>query len=104
MIQVPLFNNSKAGPVPRPATEIRKPEREGQHRKTPLPFLDDQGRLRIPGNCDPKYRYWQKGQSVLDTLLEFGASDTEIDIHVGPVSSPDSWRQWQKFKNERKQC
>ncbi|WYD81867.1 MAG: hypothetical protein V8K32_05660 [Candidatus Electrothrix gigas] len=63
-----------------------------------MPFLDDQGRLRIPGDCDLKYRYWQGGQSVFATLLELGASDREIAAHIGPISTPESWRRWQEIK------
>ncbi|WP_339138695.1 MAG: hypothetical protein WGN25_10200 [Candidatus Electrothrix sp. GW3-4] len=64
--------------------------------ESPLPFLDDQGRLRIPLDADDKYRYWQGGQSVFATLLELGASDKEIEAHIGPISTSESWRQWQK--------
>lgn len=48
-------------------------------------YLDDQGRLRIPLDADDKYRYWAGGQSVFDTLLELGASDKEIEAHIGPT-------------------
>ena len=73
----------------------------GRRHEPPLPFLDDQGRLRIPGDCDPKYRYWQGGQSVFATLLELGASDREIEAHIGPITTPESWRRWQEVKAER---
>ena len=64
-------------------------------------YLDDQGRLRIPLTADDKYRYWSGGQSVFATLLELGASDKEIEAHIGPISTPESWREWQKIKAER---
>ena len=35
-----------------------------------LPYLDNRGRLVIPFDCPPKYRYWAGGQSVRDTLKE----------------------------------
>ncbi len=57
----------------------------GQGHESPLPFLDDQGRLRIPLDADDKYRYWQGGQSVFATLLELGASGKEIEAHIGPI-------------------
>jgi hypothetical protein len=73
----------------------------GQGHESPLPFLDDQGRLRIPFDADDKYRYWQGGQSVFATLLELGASDKEIEAHIGPITTPESWRKWQRIKAER---
>ena len=69
-------------------------ERENRH-------LDDQGRLRIPLDADDKYRYWQGGQSVFATLLELDASDKEVEAHIGPISTPESWRQWQRIKAGR---
>lgn len=47
-----------------------------------LPFLDHRGRLVIPFDCPPKYRYWAGGQSVRDTLQEIfeeRAAIMEID-------------------------
>jgi hypothetical protein len=35
-----------------------------------LPYIDNRGRLVIPFDCPPKYRYWAGGQSVRDTLKE----------------------------------
>ena len=64
-------------------------------------YLDDQGRLRIPLDADDKYRYWSGGQSVFATLLELGASNKEIEAHIGPISTPESWGQWQRIKAER---
>jgi hypothetical protein len=72
----------------------------GRRHEPPLPFLDDQGRLRIPGDCDPKYRWWQGGQSVFATLLELEASDKEIAAHIGPISTPEDWRQWSGDQSE----
>lgn len=89
--------------------ETRKPGTEADHSKVSnisghgeeKPFLDDQGKLRIPLDADDKYRYWSGGQSVFATLLELGASDREIEAHTGPITTPESWRQWQKIKAER---
>ena len=73
----------------------------GQGHEPPLPFLDNQGKLRIPLDADDKYRYWSGGQSVFETLLELGASDREIEAHIGPISTPESWGEWQRIKAER---
>lgn len=35
-----------------------------------LPYIDNRGRLVIPFDCPPKYRYWAGGQSIKDTLKE----------------------------------
>ena len=41
-------------------------ELEAQH----LPRIDVHGNLVIPTNAPLKYRWWQDGQSIRDTLLE----------------------------------
>ena len=64
--------------------------------------LDDQGRLRIPCDCEPKYRWWQDGQSPFETALELGASDEELEHHVNEIFNPDDWRKWQNIKAGRK--
>ncbi|MCI5143183.1 MAG: hypothetical protein D3909_15940 [Candidatus Electrothrix sp. ATG1] len=74
----------------------------GQGHEPPLPFLDDQGRLRIPLDADDKYRYWSGGQSVFATLLELDASDKEIEAHIGPITTPESWRRWVEIKEGKK--
>jgi hypothetical protein len=38
------------------------------------PYIDNGGELIIPHDCPPKYRYWQGGQSLAETLRELGAS------------------------------
>ncbi len=49
-----------------------------------VPFLDPTGCLYIPANAPKKYRWWQGGQSISETLTELGASD-EIKIkYAGP--------------------
>ncbi|SRR6266496_52571 len=35
-----------------------------------LPYLDATGELRIPFNCPKKYRWWQGGQTISETLAE----------------------------------
>lgn len=39
------------------------------------PYVTDFDVLVIPSNGDPKYRYWNGGQSVCDTLRELGRCD-----------------------------
>ena len=90
--------------------ETRKPRTEADPSKVSNisgaggrnPYLDDQGRLRIPLDADDKYRYWSGGQSAFETLLELGASDREIEAHIGPITTPESWRQWQEIKKARR--
>jgi len=66
------------------------------------PYLDDQGRLRIPLDCELKYRWWQDGQSPFETALELGASDEELEHHVNEIFNPDDWRKWQEIKAARR--
>jgi len=35
-----------------------------------LPYLDHHGRLVVPFDCPPRYRYWAGGQSIRETLQE----------------------------------
>lgn len=37
------------------------------------PYLDVRGTLIIPSDSDPKYHYWNGGQSVVTTLKEISA-------------------------------
>ncbi|WLE99062.1 MAG: hypothetical protein QTN59_09530 [Candidatus Electrothrix communis] len=78
-------------------SKVSNISRQGERK----PSLDDQGRLRIPLDTNEKYRWWQGGQSVFATLLELGTSDREIEAHIGPISTPESWRQWQRIKAGR---
>lgn len=39
------------------------------------PYVTDSGVLVIPFNSPEKYHYWDKGQSVCDTLKELGRCD-----------------------------
>jgi len=64
------------------------------------PFLDDQGRLRIPLDAADKYKWWAGGQSVFETLLELEASSQEIEAHIGPIETPEEWIKWQAMKAE----
>jgi len=39
------------------------------------PYISMSGCLLIPWNAPKKYRWWQGGQSVMETLNELGASE-----------------------------
>jgi hypothetical protein len=66
------------------------------------PYLNSLGIPRFPPDCEPKYRHWENGQPLLDTLLELGASDRAIDMRVTMERSPDDWRRWQEIKAQRR--
>jgi hypothetical protein len=51
----------------------------------PLPYLDN-GVLRIPFDSDKRYRWWQKGQSITETLRELNASDEILKRYKSPYS------------------
>jgi len=48
------------------------------------PFIDASGNLVIPLSAAKKYRWWQGGQHVLETLAELGASDETIKRYMEP--------------------
>lgn len=43
----------------------------------PVPYINENGSLRIPFNCAPKYRHWAGGQSLVQTLAEI-----EAPLHI----------------------
>jgi hypothetical protein len=47
-------------------------------RLQPLPYITDYGTLIIPHNSPSRFHWWNRGQSVCDTLKELGASDEII--------------------------
>ncbi len=51
-----------------------------------LPYLDQRGRLVIPFDCPPKYRYWAGGQTVQETLRELFEERAAIMQHDGGLS------------------
>lgn len=51
-----------------------------------LPYLDSRGRLVIPFDCPPKYRYWAGGQSVRHTLKEIFEERAAIMEFDGKMS------------------
>jgi hypothetical protein len=66
------------------------------------PYLDILGIPRLPPDCEPKYRHWENGQPLLDTLLELKAQDWAIDSRVTREGSPDDWQRWQEIKAKRR--
>jgi hypothetical protein len=66
------------------------------------PYIDSLGIPRFPPDCEPKYRHWERGQTLLDTLLELRAQDWAIDSRVTREHSPDDWRRWQEIKAKRR--
>ncbi len=67
-----------------------------------MPYLDTLGIPRFPPDCEPKYRHWEGGQPLLDTLLELKAQDWAIDSRVTREHNPDAWRRWQEIKAARR--
>ena len=67
-----------------------------------IPYLDTLGIPRFPPDCEPKYRHWEGGQPLLDTLLELRAQDWAIDSRVTREGSPDDWQRWQEIKAKRR--
>ena len=52
-----------------------------------LPFINHNNDLIIPLYTDPKYRWWQGGQSIFATLMELGAGEDVLDRYVA------NWRE-----------
>lgn len=44
---------------------------------TSKPYLED-GLLHIPLDAEAKYRWWEDGQSVWDTLLQLGVAEKHV--------------------------
>lgn len=38
--------------------------------------------LRIPSDCDPKYKYWAGGQALVETLAELKAPKELWQAHI----------------------
>lgn len=58
-----------------------------------LPYLDQRGRLVIPFDCPPKYRYWSGGQTVQETLRELFEERAAIMQHDGGLSKEEAEQQ-----------
>jgi hypothetical protein len=46
------------------------------------PYIDDSGAMVIPFSADPRYHYWNGGQSMADTLLELNAPENVWKNHT----------------------
>jgi len=46
------------------------------------PYIDKSGAIVIPSNSDPKYHYWNGGQSLADTLKEIGVPENIWKNHT----------------------
>ena len=58
-----------------------------------LPSLDQRGRLVIPFDCPPKYRYWAGGQTVQETLRELFEERAGIMQFDGGLSREEAEKQ-----------
>ena len=67
----------------------------------PKPYLKNGSELIIPSGCNPKYRWWDKGQSIFETLLELDAPDSLIENNIGELGSSKHWKQWQAILKKR---
>jgi len=89
-----LVCRSEESISPETITRIRhnKPDivRLLRERKHGTPYLAESGEFRVRGGL------W-KGR-ILDALLEVGASDDEIERHIGPVLTPVQWERWLLIK------
>jgi hypothetical protein len=65
-----------------------------------LPFIDDRGRLVVPFDCPPKYRYWAGGQTIKETLQELFNERAAIMQHDGGLSREESEQQAAKIMNK----
>jgi hypothetical protein len=93
----PEGNNTVNGRklLPPKSTEKFPPKNDTNQRKYGVPYLDDQGRFCVKSGCHRP--------PILDRLLELGASDAEIERHIGPLHHEAMWQQWQQIKNQRLQ-
>lgn len=57
---------------------------------TSMPYVDHRGRLIIPFDCPPKYRYWSGGQSLRDTLREIFEERAAIMQFEGKLSREEA--------------
>ena len=55
-----------------------------------VPYVDHRGRLIIPFDCPPKYRYWAGGQSVRETLKEIFDERAAIMQFEGKLTREDA--------------
>ncbi len=61
------------------------------------PYIDMNGDLIIPLDCEPRFKWWAGGQSIYKTLLELGASDKTIARYVDLITIPNGNKTTGKF-------
>lgn len=66
---------------------------KSQRQQKAKPYLSDTGEFRCTGLLEP----W----TILDALLEVGASDEEIERHLNKNLTWQSWERWQVIKMSR---
>lgn len=64
------------------------------------PYIDGSGLLRIPLDCKHRYKWWDGGQSILDTLLELKAPCEVIARYIDPIHQPISWKKLQSLAGQ----
>jgi hypothetical protein len=52
-----------------------------------VPFIDERGRLVVPFDCHPRYRYWAGGQGIKETLQELFSERAAIMQHDGGLTA-----------------
>jgi len=67
--------------------EARNNFADTKENKNQFPYLSKNNDLIIPHNTELKYRWWQGGQSIFETLLELGAGEDILDRYVA------NWRE-----------
>jgi hypothetical protein len=65
---------------------VAKVAEEIDYNPAALPFIDDRGRLVVPFDCPPKYRYWADGQTIKETLQELFNERAAIMQHDGGLT------------------
>lgn len=65
-----------------------------------LPYLDQRGRLVIPFDCPPKYRYWAGGQTVQETLRGLFEERSAIMQHDGGLSQDQAEQEAARIVNK----
>jgi hypothetical protein len=65
-----------------------------------LPYLDQRGRLVIPFDCPPKYRYWAGGQTVQETLRELFEERAGIMQFDGGLSQDEAEQEAARIVNK----
>ena len=46
------------------------------------PYIDPTGTMIIPFSADPKYHFWNGGQSLLETMIELNITKDIWDKHT----------------------